>query len=158
MFETLFTISTLYFFLISLVNVILSSSKSICVVRYGVGINVIMNVVAYSFYNVVVKQTAALPLEITVTATALANALGVWFSYTMLNRLQKDRLWKLEVTLPKCHTEVIHEGLKDICHSYIDVGPKVRFDFLCETRRETAAVIKLCKPYGGRFFAAENKL
>lgn len=157
MINTLLSMTTLYFFLISLINVILSSTKSICTVRYGRGINVLANVVAYSFYNIVVKQTASLPLEITVLATAIANALGVWLSYVILDMFQKDRLWKLEVTLPKQYTEIIHEELKDICHNYLDVGPKVRFDFLCETRQETARVIRVCKPYQGRFFASENR-
>ena len=76
MLRTVLSISTLYFFLISLVNVILSSTKSICTVRYGRGVNVLTNVVAYSFYTIVVKQTASLPLEITIISTAIANALG----------------------------------------------------------------------------------
>ena len=83
MWSTIFSITTLYFFIISLVNVILSSTKSICTVRYGRGINVLANVISYSFYVVVVKQTADLPLEITVVATAAANALGVWLSYVI---------------------------------------------------------------------------
>lgn len=101
MLQTILSTTTVYFFLISLINVILSSTKSICTVRYGRGINVLANVVAYSFYTVVVKQTAELPLEITILATAIANALGVWLSYAILDKLQKDRLWKIEVTLPK---------------------------------------------------------
>ncbi len=154
----LLSTTTLYFFLISLVNVILSSTKSICTVRYGRGVNVLTNVIAYSFYVIVVKQTADLPLTITVISTAAANALGVWLSYVVLDNFQKDRLWKIEVTVPKIYTEAIHYGLRDICHDYIDVGPKVRFDFLCETRAETAKVISFCKGYSGRFFATENKL
>jgi hypothetical protein len=157
MFQILLSTTTVYFFLISLINVILSSTKSICTVRYGRGINVLANVVAYSFYTIVVKQTAELPLEITVLATAVANALGVWLSYAILDRFQKDRLWKIEVTLPKQYTDIVHSELKDICHTYLDAGPKVRFDFLCETRKETSRVIKLCRPYGGKFFTAENR-
>ena len=76
MLNTLLSTTTLYFFLISLVNVMLSSTKSICTVRYGRGINVLTNVIAYSFYVIVVKQTADLPLTITVISTAAANALG----------------------------------------------------------------------------------
>lgn len=157
MVNIIFTTSTLYFFLISLINVILSSTKSICTVRYGRGINVLMNVLAYSFYTVVVKQTASLPLEITVIATALANALGVWFSYVILDKLQKDRLWKIEVVLPKCYAETVHTELKEISHDFIDVGPKTHFNFYCETKQETSAVLKHCKNYKGRFFAVENK-
>lgn len=157
MLSTLFSMSTLYFFIISLVNVILSSTKSICTVRYGRGINVMTNVIAYSFYTIVVKQTANLPLEITVVSTAIANALGVWFSYVMLDRLQKDRLWKLEVVVAKECIETLHEELKDIPHNYIDIGPRVLFNFYCSTRAETSLVTKHCKKYNGKFFAIENK-
>ena len=157
MWSTIFSLTALYFFIISLVNVLLSSTKSICTVRYGRGINVLANVISYSFYVVVVKQTADLPLEITVVATAAANALGVWLSYVILDRLQKDRLWKVEVVVTKEHTEALHEELKDIPHNYIEIGPRVSFNFYCGTRTETSAVIKHCKKYNGKFFAVENK-
>lgn len=157
MLNTLFSLTTIYFFLISLVNVILSSTKSICTVRYGRGINVLANVVAYSFYTIVVKQTANLPLEITVIATAAANALGVWLSYFILDKIQKDRLWKIEVTVPKDHTEEVHTELSNIPHNYIDIGPRVLFNFYCSTRKETSIVTKHCKKYNGKLFAVENK-
>ena len=157
MLSTLISTSTLYFFLISLVNVILSSTKSICTVRYGRGVNVIANVIAYSFYNVVVKQTAALPLETTIIATAIANALGVWLSYVVLDLIQKDRLWKIEVVVQKEHTDTLHTTLDHISHDYIELGPKTLFNFYCSTRAETKTVIDSCKKFKGRFFAVENR-
>jgi hypothetical protein len=157
MFNTLFSLTTIYFFVISLINVILSSTKSICTVRYGRGINVLANVVAYSFYTVVVKQTASLPLEITILSTALANALGVWLSYVILDHIQKDRLWKIEVVVPKHYEVIIHEALDHIPHDFIEVGPKTLFNFYCSTKKETREVIEQCKKYDGRFFAVENK-
>jgi hypothetical protein len=116
-----------------------------------------MNVVAYSFYTVVVKQTADLPLEITVVATAAANALGVWLSYVILDRLQKDRLWKIEVVIAKDYADKLHKELKDMPHNYIDIGPRALFNFYCSTRAETSKVIKHCKEYHGKFFAIEDK-
>lgn len=160
MLNTLLSLTTLYFFIISLVNVILSSTKSICTVRYGRSINVLANVVAYSFYTVVVKQTASLPLEITVIATAAANALGVWLSYVILDKIQKDRLWKIEAVLPKEfaeQAEALHEELNTIPHNYIDIGPRVLFNFYCSTREESSTVIKYCKKYKCKFFAVEDK-
>lgn len=158
MLTTLLSMTTLYFFIISLINVLLSSTKSICTVRYGRGVNVLTNVIAYSFYTVVVKQTADLPLEITVISTAAANALGVWLSYVILDRIQKDKLWKIEVVVPKEHTEVIHAKLDCIPHNYVDIGPRVLFNFYCNTKEESSAVTKCCKKYNGKFFAIENKL
>lgn len=157
MWSTLFSLTTVYFFIISLVNVILSSIKSLCTVRYGRGINILANVVAYSFYTIVVKQTADLPLEITIIATAVANALGVWLSYVILDKIQKDRLWKIEVVLSKDFTEILHNELSNIPHNYIDIGPRSLFNFYCSTKAETSSVIKHCKKYNGKFFAIEDK-
>lgn len=157
MLGTLLSTTTLYFFIISLINVILSSTKSICTVRYGRGINVIANVVAYSFYTVVVKQTASLPLEITIIATAAANALGVWLSYVILDKIQKDKLWKIEVVISKEYTEALQAELSEIPHNYIDIGPRTLFNFYCSTRTETSVVLKSCRNYKGKFFAIENK-
>ena len=158
MVDSVFSVSMLYFFIISLINVVLSSAKSICTVRYGRSINIIMNVISYSFYTVVVKQTASLPLSTTIIATAVANALGVWFSYVILDRIQKDRLWKVEVVVPKCYTERLHYELSDIPHNYIELGPRTLFNFYCETKSDTSRVIRHCRDYRGKFFAAENKL
>lgn len=158
MLELLFSATTLYFFLISLINVLLSSIKSICTVRYGRGICVAMNVISYSFYVIVVEQIANLPLTITVISTAFANALGVWLSYVILDFLQKDRLWKIEVILTKDLTSLFHIGLSSIPHDYIEMGPKVLFNFYCETKEDTKTVIDLCKQYKGKFFAFEAKL
>lgn len=152
------SMSTLYFFIISLINVILSSIKSICTVRYGRGINVITNVISYSFYVVVVKQTAALPLTITVLATAIANALGVWLSYVVLDYIQRDRLWKLEVVIPICFINELHKDLEQIPHNYIEIGPRALFNVYCDTKADTAEVLKYCKRYYGKVFAVENKL
>ena len=156
--STIFSVSALYFFLISLVNVILSSTKSICTVRYGRGVNVLTNVISYSFYVIVVKQTADLPLTITIISTAAANALGVWISYILLDLVQKDKLWKVEVVVPKCFTEKLHYELKSVPHNYVELGPKTLFNFYCETKEDTSKVIKHCKDYNGKFFAVENKL
>ena len=157
MLNTLLSTTTLYFFLISLINVILSSTKSICTVRYGRGVNVVANVIAYSFYTIVVKQTASLPLEITVLSTAIANALGVWLSYVVLDLLQKDRLWKIEVVVPRHCMEVLHVTLNYVPHTFIEAGPKTIFNFYCNTKKETKEVVEQCKKYNGKFFAVENK-
>lgn len=158
MIDILLSTTTLYFFIISLINVILSSTKSICTVRYGRSINVLTNVISYSFYVIVVKQTADLPLTITVISTAVANALGVWLSYAILDLIQKDKLWKVEVIVPKCFTEKLHYELKSIPHNYVELGPRTLFNFYCETKDDTSVVIKHCKDYQGKFFAVENKL
>lgn len=158
MFSIVFSLSTLYFLIISIINVILSSAKSICTVRYGRGINILMNVISYSFYVIVVKQTATLPLLATVIATAIANAIGVWLSYAILDYLQRDRLWKVEIVVPVHFIDDLRKDLDWIPYNYIEMGPKALFNVYCGTKADTAEVLKYSKKYKGKVFAAENKL
>ena len=76
----------------------------------------------------------------------------------MLDLIQKDKLWKVEVVVAKAYTEQLHNELKAIPHNYVELGPRTLFNFYCETKADTSVVVKHCKAYHGKFFAAENKL
>ena len=88
----------------------------------------------------------------------VANALGVWLSYVVLDRLQKDRLWKFEVVVKNCYSTDLHEALAHIPHNYIEIGPRTLFNFYCETKEDSAEVLKYSRHYQGKVFVIENKL
>ena len=64
----------------SLVNVILSTMKTILTVRSTKVVASIINAVTYGFYAIVVKQLASLDLTVTVIVTIVTNLIGVYFS------------------------------------------------------------------------------
>lgn len=151
-----------YFLIISIVNVILSTVKSLCTVRYGRGIVILMNVLAYSFYTIVVKQVADLPLWITVAGTAVANAFGVWLSYIILDKFQKDRLWMIQMTI-KCSPERADEikNLLDsyeIANSFVMAGKHAVFSCYCYTQNESKKVKEIGDVNKAKFSAFESKI
>lgn len=149
----------LFFLGISIVNVILSTIKSLCTIRCGRTITIIMNVICYGFYTIVVKNTATLPLTTTVIGTMVANALGVWLSYIIMDKVVKDKLWRVDMAVNIKHTETIHRLLTEaeVPHCYNEVGSWTMFNCYCETHKETEIVKNICKKYKGKISAYESK-
>lgn len=86
------------FTLCSLVNVILSTMKTILTVRSTKIVASIINAITYGFYAIVVKQLASLDLTITVIVTIATNLIGVYLSMWIMDKMKKDCLWKISVT------------------------------------------------------------
>ena len=85
------------FFIITLINVILSTIKSILTVKASRGIASLINAISYGFYAMVVKQMATVSLEIVIISTVICNLIGVNFSMWLLDKFKKDVLWKITV-------------------------------------------------------------
>lgn len=91
----------LIFFLCSLINVMLSTVKSILTVRSSKAVATLINAITYGFYVIVVKQIASNDLTLTVVVTIVTNIIGVYTSIWLLEKFKKDNLWKISVTTDK---------------------------------------------------------
>lgn len=87
------------FVICSLVNVILSTLKTLIMVNAGRNSAIIINAVCYGFYTFVVKQLAEVDYWTAVLVTIGANIVGVWISYKIMDLFKKDKLWRITVTL-----------------------------------------------------------
>ena len=91
-------VQIIIFTVCSLVNVILSTMKTILTVRSTKIVASIINAVTYGFYAIVVKQLASLDLTVTVIVTIATNLIGVYLSMWIMDKMKKDCLWKISVT------------------------------------------------------------
>ena len=91
-------VAIIIFTVCSLVNVILSTMKTILTVRSTKVIASVVNAVTYGFYAIVVKQLASLDLTVTVIVTIATNLIGVYLSMWLMDKMKKDCLWKISVT------------------------------------------------------------
>lgn len=87
------------FVICSLVNVILSTLKTLIMVNAGRNSAIIINAVCYGFYTLVVKQLTSVDYVTAVLVTIGANIVGVWISYKIMDLFKKDKLWRITVTL-----------------------------------------------------------
>ena len=91
-------VAIIIFTVCSLVNVILSTMKTILTVRSTKVVASVVNAVTYGFYAIVVKQLASLDLTVTVIVTIATNLIGVYLSMWLMDKMKKDCLWKISVT------------------------------------------------------------
>lgn len=150
----------LLFALCTAVNVILSTIKSILTVNGGKISASLINAITYGFYSYVIVLTSAdgMPIWLKMAITAVCNFVGVYFVKWIEEKARKDRLWKVELTVPTKYTNTIDFDLHDVPHSYIELSDKhTLFNFYCATQKESAKVKAIANQYEAKYFVAESK-
>lgn len=150
----------LLFALCTAVNVILSTIKSILTVNGGKVSASLINAITYGFYSYVIVLTSAdgMSIWLKMAITAVCNFVGVYFVKWIEEKARKDRLWKVELTVPTKYTNTIDFDLHDVPHSYIELSDKhTLFNFYCATQKESAKVKAIANQYEAKYFVAESK-
>ena len=143
------------------VNVVLNTIKSILTVKGGKLAAAIINAVTFGFYTYVVILTANENLGTTekMLITAAINFVGVYIVKWIEEKMRKDKLWRIDVTIPSHLVEKIHEEMADISHSIIPTtGKYTLFSFYCNTQAESLVVREMVKKYNAKYFASETKI
>lgn len=150
----------LLFALCTAVNVILSTIKSILTVNGGKVSASLINAITYGFYSYVIVLTSAdgMPIWLKMAITAVCNFVGVYFVKWIEEKARRDKLWKVELTVPTKYTNTIDFDLHDVPHSYIELSDKhTLFNFYCATQKESAKVKAIANQYEAKYFVAESK-
>lgn len=151
-------IATIIFFICSLINVMLSTLKTILTVKASKGVATIINAITYGFYAIVVKQLANLDLITTVTVTIITNIIGVYVSMWLLERTKKDCLWKISVTT-KDNTLV--EKLEKFSISYVMNPVQYKkqtyynIDVFSENQKDSSIIENILKEYKVKYNITE---
>jgi hypothetical protein len=148
----LFTIATV-------INVSLSTIRSICTIKCGKWLSALTNAICYGFYPLIVMLTAkdTVTIVVNMAITAIANFICVWLIKWVEEKARKDKLWRIDLAVPRDETDFIHRRLKDIPHNYLPVGEWTMFNCYCATQAESAEVKKIAVAIGGKYSAYESK-
>jgi hypothetical protein len=151
----------LVFIGLNIANVIIQTVKSIATVKCGKGVAAIVNAVAYGLYTVVtVYLMCELSLGLKALIVALCNLVGVYVVKWAEEKARKDKLWKVEATVLRMHTNSIvqHLALAKIPHNYLEnVGPYTLFNIYCATQAESAKAREILNEYNAKYFVSESK-
>lgn len=91
--------------------------------------------------------------------TFVCNLLGVFIVKLIEEKMEKDKLWKVEVTVPAEVAEKVEIVLNDISHSKINIDKEhTLFNFYCQDKGATRKVMEICDQFNGKYFASECKL
>ena len=149
----------LIFVALSIVNVIFSTIKSIVTIKSGPWVASIVSALYYGYYNIVLIYTVAdFPLWQKVVVTAGCNLVGVFVVKYGEEKARKDKLWKVELTVPTEYKNAVDFDLRTVPHSYIELSDKhTLFNFYCATQADSAKVKVIADQYEAKYFVAESK-
>lgn len=150
-----------FFVTLTILNVVVSTIKSLVTLKGGKGAAACVNAIAYGFNTIVTVYTMCdLPLFSKVGVVAVCNLIGVYVVKYAEEKGRKDKLWKVEMTVNAEQKEKLKTQLKDldIPFNYIDgVGKYTIFNCYCATQKESALVREVGSMGGAKFFVSETK-
>ena len=144
------------FVVCSLVNVILSTLKTLIMVNAGEKMAILINAVCYGFYMLIVKQVADVDYVTAVVVTILANVVGVWISYRIMDLFKKDRLWRITVTLKskKELAECIAQ-LEKYNIGFTPIENTNSVDVYSYNQKESSIIKSILENYNHKYFIQE---
>ena len=148
------------FIVLNVVNVIIQTVKSLATVKCGKTVAAIVNAVAYGLYTVVVVYTMCdLPLWAKALIVGVANLIGVYVVKLFEEKARKDKLWRVEATIPREEAEQMIEDCKyyKLTYNYVDIEKWYLFNFYCPTKKDSTNVKNLLKSYNAKYFVSETK-
>lgn len=163
-------VSIIIFAFLQLFNVILSTIKTVIQIKGNKISATIANAIYYGFYTVVVIFMTSdfgfgdvWNTVIKVAVTFISNLIGTYIGMSIMERLRKDKLWKIEASVLGEYTEEIHKRLndKEVKHSYIDnIGKYSIFNVYCSTKEDSSVAKNILKEVTGgsvKYFVSESK-
>ena len=150
------------FIVMSIVNVIIQTVKSIATIKCGKLAAAIINAVAYGLYTYVIVLTANDNIDLLAKCFIVAgcNFVGVYVVKFFEEKARKDKLWKVEATVPASMVAPLHSALRDcgIAHNYIEgVGQYTIFNIYCHTQADSIDVREVLESKNAKYFVSESK-
>ena len=149
------------FIVLSILNVILNTIKSIVTVKGSPLVASLVNGLTFFVYTyVIIFTNCELNMHLKAIITAVVNIIGVYIVKLIEEKARKDKLWLVKMTIPHENAEKVKNTLKenDIPFSYVDIQKYVVFDTYCHTQKDTSKVANIGKANNGKMFAIENRL
>ena len=153
--------AVILFIVCTAVNVILSTIKSIATIKGGKFMAALMNALTYGFYSWVIILTTIDNLSTVdkMLITAACNFIGVYLVKFIEEKTRKERLWKIEATVPfeEMHSLINESKEQKLVFNYTPIGKYTIFNFYSYSRRESEEVAELLQRHDAKYFVSEAK-
>ena len=135
------------FIILQVINVILSTIKSIVMIKGSKWGAIIANTIYFGVYTAVLKQISAIDnLLVLVVITMLANFFGTWVGIVITDKLRKADLWTIKTVVRIKYLKEYKQALNEAGLKYISYQTTwdeyTAIDIFSETRSQS----KLVKP------------
>lgn len=148
------------FAIATVINVTLSTVRSLCTINGGKWLSATTNAICYGFYPLIVMLTAQGTVDIIINMciTAVANFVCVWIIKFVEEKARKDKLWKVELAVPFDKADYVIHALGEVVpYNYNYLGKWCVFNCYCATQDQSRTVAEMAKRCGGKISAYESK-
>mgnify|MGYP000182235292 FL=1 len=148
------------FIALSIINVVFSTIRSITTIKSGKTVASLISGGYFAFYNIMLIYTVAdFPMWEKCLITFICNVVGVWIVKFIEEKMQKDKLWKVEATIPRAEASRLINYLEnsELSYNYVDIYKYYLFNFYCPTQKESASVKELLDNFHAKYFVSESK-
>lgn len=148
------------FIILSIINVIFSTVRSIVTIKGGKAIASFISGGYFAFYNIMLLYTVAdFPMWQKCVITFVCNVIGVFIVKFIEEKSRKDKLWKVEATIPRAEASRLINYLEnsELSYNYVDINKYYLFNFYCPTQKESASVKELLDNFHAKYFVSESK-
>lgn len=144
------------FTILTIINIILQTMHSVCLVRCTKIIASVVNAVAFAVYTIVIVYTSSdqITLLTKVIIVGVCNLIGTYISLLILEKIRKDKLWKIETTI-KCDN--VNALEINIPHTILLIENNTYLiTFYCATQKQTLIAKAFINEHNGKYFVSEN--
>ena len=150
------------FVILTILNVVIQTVKSIATIKCGKTVASLVNALAYGLYTYVIFFTSSdgINLHAKALITALANLVGVYVVKFCEEKARKDKVWKVECSVPAERTEIFKNWVKqrNLPFNYIEnIGKYTIFNIYCYTQEDSAKAKLLMEHFTLKYFVSESK-
>lgn len=150
----------LNFVCFNVLNVIMQTLKTLVTVRSNKYVAAVVNAATYGLYTYIVYITATddIDLWFKILSVALANLVGVFIVKWIEERKRKDKLRKVEATVPYEKYESVNRGLAhaSLPHNYILLEKKYAiFNIYCSTKDQAHTAREILDAHAAKYFISE---
>lgn len=149
------------FIVLNIINVILQTVKSIMTIRCGKTIAALANAVAYALYTVVLVYMSC---DLSTMAKALVvggcNLVGVYIVKSIEEKTNKEKIWKIEFTIPLNKADEILNDIQFENFSYNEYEIDEKYsgvNIYAYTKEDSAKAKKIVDKYNIKYFVTESK-
>ena len=150
------TSEILLFILLQIINVILSTIKSIVMIKGSKWGAIIANTVYFGVYTAVLKQISAIDnLLVLVVITMLANFFGTWIGIVITDKLRKADLWIIKTVIRIGYVKEYKKALNDAGIKYISYQTTwdeyTAIDIFSESRTQSKKIKEILLKFKAKY-------
>ena len=149
------------FIVMNVINVVIQTIKSIATIKCGKWGAAIVNAVAYGLYTYIVVLTMCdIDLLTKCLIVAGANFVGVYVVKLIEEKARKDKLWKVEATVPRANVGELSKVLEEYnlpYNCFKTSGEHAIFNIYCATQEQSRFAKLALDGHFAKYFVSESK-